>query len=190
MTSSREPTDVLEGRLETALQLYRDHKVKWFLVSGDNRAANYNEPMAMKRWLVKQGVPLTHIVGDFAGRRTYDSLKRAHAVFGIQRLVVVTSDFHLPRALFIARHLGMASWGVPASTEHYGWTSRVNFWTREYCARHLAYLDLWFPPDTVLGPREAHPGRLADRAAASPSRLTCFFLVFSSASRIIQLLFS
>lgn len=157
VTSGREPTQVLEDRLETALSLYRARKVKWFLVSGDNRAANYNEPMAMRRWLVKQDVPLTHIVSDFAGRRTHDSLKRAKTVFGVQRVVVVTSDFHLARALFIARNLGMEAWGVPVSTEAHGWSARVGFWTREYLARHLAYLDVWFPPDTLLGPREPTP---------------------------------
>ena len=153
----REPTEVLEARLETALRLYQSGKVKWFLVSGDNRAANYNEPMAMRRWLVKQGVPLTHIVSDFAGRRTHDSLKRASSVFGVRHAVVVTSDFHLPRALFIAQHLGIDAWGVPASTEEFGWSTRLGFWVREYLARHLAYLDLWFPPDTLLGPREPTP---------------------------------
>ncbi|HNX30053.1 MAG TPA: ElyC/SanA/YdcF family protein [Holophaga sp.] len=157
VTSSREPTQVLEARLETALRLYHAGKVKWFLVSGDNRAVNYNEPMAMKRWLVRHDVPLTRIVSDFAGRRTHDSLKRARAVFGVRRVVVVTSDFHLPRALFIARHLGMEAWGVPASTEAFGWNKRLGFWAREYLARHLAYLDFWFPPDTLLGPREPTP---------------------------------
>lgn len=157
VTSDREPTQVLENRLETALRLYRAGQVKWFLVSGDNREANYNEPMAMRRWLVKQNVPLTHIVSDFAGRRTHDSLKRAKAVFGVRRLVVVTSDFHMARALFIAQHLGMEAWGVPASTEEHGWSTRLSFWAREYLARHLAYLDVWFPPDTLLGPREPTP---------------------------------
>lgn len=157
VTSGREPTQVLEARLETALRLYQSGKVKWFLVSGDNRAANHNEPMAMRHWLEKQGVPPTHIISDFAGRRTHDSLKRARSVFGIYRVVVVTSDFHLPRALFVAQHLGMEVWGVPASTEEFVWSSRLNFWAREYFARHLAYLDLWFPPDTLLGPREPTP---------------------------------
>lgn len=168
VTNAREPTQVLEARLETALRLYRSGQVKWFLVSGDNRAANYNEPMAMHRWLVKRGVPLTHIVSDFAGRRTHDSLKRAKSIFGLQRVVVVTSDFHLPRALFIARHLGLEAWGVPASTEEHPWTKRLGFWTREYLARHLAYLEIWFPPDTLLGPREPTPEDWLQAPAAQP----------------------
>jgi len=153
----REPTLVLQARLKTALALFQNGKVGWFLVSGDNRAANYNEPLAMRRWLMKHGVPATHVVSDYAGRRTYDSLKRARHVFGVQRIVVVTSDFHLPRAIFIAQHLGLEAWGVPASTEEHPWSSRLGFWAREYVARHKALLDAWFPPDTLLGPREPTP---------------------------------
>ena len=153
----RAPTHVLQARLETALALYQTGKASWILVSGDNRASSYNEPQAMRRWLVKHGVPPTLVVSDFAGRRTYDSLKRAQAVFGVGRLVIVTSDFHLPRALFLARHLGLDAYGVPSSTEVLPLSRRAGFWGREFVARHLATLDAWFPPDTMLGPREPTP---------------------------------
>ena len=152
-----EPTSILEGRLRTALELYQSGKVRWFLVSGDNRHSTYNEPQAMRRWLIKQGVPLTNIVSDYAGLRTWDSLKRAQAVFGLRQVVVVTSDFHLPRALYLADHMGLRAWGVPAKTDDRPWASRVRFWSREYIARHLALWDAWFPPDTRLGPREPTP---------------------------------
>ena len=152
-----EPTLVLEGRLRTALELYQSGKVRWFLVSGDNRHSTYNEPQAMRRWLIKQGVPLTNIVSDYAGLRTWDSLKRAQAVFGLRQVVVVTSDFHLPRALYLADHMGLRAWGVPAKTDDRPWAARIRFWTREYIARHLALWDAWFPPDTRLGPREPTP---------------------------------
>ncbi len=156
--SDREPTPVLEGRLRTALDLQRSGKVRWYLVSGDNRTPSYNEPQAMRRWLVKQGVPPLLIASDYAGRRTYDSLRRARDVFGIRRLVIVTSDFHLPRALYLAKHLGLDAWGVPASTREIPEGSRIRFWIREYGARHLALWNTLFPPaDTVLGPREPTP---------------------------------
>lgn len=152
-----EPTRVLEGRLRTALNLWREGKVKWFLVSGDNRTPSYNEPQAMRRWLLKQGVPRTAIVEDYAGRRTYDSLRRARVVFGVRRCVLVTSDFHLPRALFLAHLAELDALGVPASTTAMDDNLRVSFWTREYLARHKALWDAWFPPATVLGPREPTP---------------------------------
>ena len=155
--SDGEPTLILEGRLRTALDLYRSGKVRWFLVSGDNRQPTYNEPKAMRRWLIKQGVPVTHIVSDYAGNRTWDSLKRAQAVFGQRQVVIVTSDFHLPRALYLADHMGLMAWGVPARTDDRPKGSRIRFWTREYIARHLALWDAWFPPDARLGPREPTP---------------------------------
>ena len=162
--SDREPSRVLLARLETALELYQTGKGSWILVSGDNRAASYNEPQAMRRWLVRHGVPASQVVSDFAGRRTYDSLKRARAVFGIDRLIIVTSDFHLARALFLARRLGLDAYGVPASTGVLPLASRLSFAVREFGARHMATWDAWFPPDTMLGPREATP----DNGTAQP----------------------
>ncbi|MDP2875851.1 MAG: ElyC/SanA/YdcF family protein [Holophaga sp.] len=153
----REPTQVLQRRLQSALDLFHSGHVRWFLVSGDNRSPYYNEPQAMRKWLLRQGVPPNRIVEDFAGRRTYDSLRRAYVVFGLRRVIIVTSDFHLPRAIFIAQSLGLEAWGVAAPTEHMPWMSQVSFWSREYIARHKALLDVWFPPDTLLGPREPTP---------------------------------
>ena len=153
----REPTQVLQARLETALTLYQQDKASWVLVSGDNRALNYNEPRAMRKYLLRRGVPDVRVVCDFAGRRTYDSIKRAQAVFGVKKLIIVTSDFHLPRALFLAKHLGLDACGVASSTEILPLSRRISFWGREYVARHLATWDGWFPPDTMLGPREATP---------------------------------
>lgn len=153
----KEPSPVLQGRLQTALDLYRSGKASWILVSGDNRTNFYNEPQAMRRWLQRHGVPPTAIVADYAGRRTWDSLRRAQAVFGIQRLIIVTSGFHLARAMFIARQLGMEAWGVPAIDRDVSLPARASFWIREHFARHAAILDSWFPPATRLGPREPTP---------------------------------
>ena len=166
----RAPSPVLQARLETALALFQQGKASWFLVSGDNRAHNYNEPQAMRRWLVKRGVPQTLVVCDFAGRRTYDSLKRAQAVFGIRKVIIVTSDFHLPRAIFLAQHLGLDAYGVPSSTQVLPLTKRIGFWGREYVARNLATWDAWFPPDTMLGPREPTPD---DPSSPGPRLDTC-----------------
>lgn len=155
--SDGEPTLVLEQRLRTALELLRTGKATWILVSGDNRKANYNEPQAMRRWLQRQGVPPHQIVTDFAGRRTYDSLKRASVVFGVQRAYLVTSDFHLPRALYLAHQMGLDAYGIPASTGVHSRGTRLGFWLREYGARHKALWDLWFPPDVRLGTKEDTP---------------------------------
>jgi vancomycin permeability regulator SanA len=168
--SDGEPTAVLEGRLRTALDLYRTGKVTWFLVSGDNRAASYNEPQAMRRWLLKQGVPSHLVIADYAGRRTYDSLKRATVVFGLRRLVVVTSDFHMARAIYLGSSLGLDVYGVPDSTWDVTLGTRIGFWFREYGARHKAFLDTLFPPSTRLGPRERTPDEPPDPETGIPAK--------------------
>jgi SanA protein len=107
-------------------------------------------------------VPPLLIICDYGGRRTYDSLRRARDVFGQRKLVVVTSDFHMARALYLARVLGVDAYGVPAASSGSGRLARLKFWIREYGARHLALWDARFPPDdTVLGPREPTPDDLA-----------------------------
>ena len=153
----REPTQVLQSRLDTGLELFRQGKGSWFLVSGDNRALNYNEPKAMRKWLLKRNVPPERVINDYAGRRTYDSLRRAQAVFGVNRMIIVTSDFHLARALFLARRLGLDAYGVAAPTDLRSLRQRLGLTCREYVARHLATWDAWFPPTTMLGPRERTP---------------------------------
>jgi vancomycin permeability regulator SanA len=155
--SNGEPTQVLEGRLQAALELYNEKKIAWILVSGDNRTQYYNEPQAMRRWLARRGVPQDKIVSDYAGRRTFDSLKRAKMVFGQDRAVLVTSDFHIARALYLAKHLGLEAQGVACNTRKIGHIASASFWLREHFARHKAVLDVWFPPNTKLGPTEETP---------------------------------
>ena len=155
--SSGEPSPILEGRLQMALRLYNEEKITWILVSGDNRTHYYNEPQAMRRWLIKQGVPPEKIVSDYAGRRTYDSLKRAKAVFGLDSLVVVTSEMHMARTLYLAKHLSIDVSGVPSGPKSVDIFAYARFWLREYIARHKAQWDVWFPPPTMLGPLESTP---------------------------------
>ncbi len=111
----------------------------------------------MRRWLEQHGVPPAAIVADFSARRTQDSIQRAAAVFGLKRLVVVTSDFHLPRALWLAGHAGLDAEGVPASTARFSGATRFSLNLREYAARNRALLDVWFPSKPREGPHEAPP---------------------------------
>jgi vancomycin permeability regulator SanA len=157
---NQKPSQLLKARLNTGLRLFNEGKGDWFIVSGDNRTSNYNEPKVMRTWLLNHGVPAELVVSDFAGKRTYDSLKRAKTVFGINKIVIVTSDFHLARAMFLAKNMGLDAYGVTASTKIMPLSKFVSFWTREYIARHLAIWDLWFPPNITIEPRELTPDDL------------------------------
>lgn len=113
------PTPVLRDRVETASELYFAGKVSKLLMSGDNRFADYNEPAAMRSYALDLGVPDEDIVLDYAGRRTYDTCYRAGKIFGLDKVILVTQGFHLPRAIYTCNILGLEASGVQADQREY-----------------------------------------------------------------------
>ncbi len=108
------PSDALRDRLDTGLKLYRMGKFERFILSGDHGRQHYDEVNSMRRYLEEQGVPKEDLFLDHAGFDTYDSLYRAQQIFQVQELILVTQRFHLPRALYIGRSLGLECQGVEA----------------------------------------------------------------------------
>ncbi len=117
--SNGQLSPILQDRVDTALQIYKSGKAKQFLLSGDNRKDDYDEVTAMKNYLLERNVPEVHILTDPAGIDTYDSMYRSNAVFNVKNAIVVTQNFHLPRALFISNGLGYNYTGFAANTKHY-----------------------------------------------------------------------
>ncbi len=93
-------------RIQGALNAYNSGKVNYLLLSGDNALQSYNEPMTMRRDLIKGGVDPADIVLDYAGFRTLDSIVRTRKVFDTNDFIIITQRFHCERALFIALHMG------------------------------------------------------------------------------------
>ena len=144
---------MLQDRMDTAIALYKAGKVRKLLVSGDNRFANYNEPGRMYDYAVRRGVPARDVARDYAGRRTYDTCYRAAAVFGVTEAVLVTQRFHLPRAIFTCRNLGVDSIGFSADRRAY--LSNPYYQLRDAFATVRAWWDVKIArPEPVLGPKE------------------------------------
>ncbi|MCA9872424.1 MAG: YdcF family protein, partial [Anaerolineales bacterium] len=141
---------VLRDRVETAVQLYKTGRVDKILMSGDNQTLEYDEPSAMVAYAVAQGVPAADVQPDYGGRRTYDTCYRARDIFQVESAVLVTQAFHLPRALFTCRQLGITAVGVAADLRTYraaGW-----YETRETAATLVALWDVVrHSPPPVLG---------------------------------------
>lgn len=148
------PSPFLAGRLEVARSLYATGRATVLLVSGDNRFTNYDEPTAMRDWLVAHDVPADAVVRDFAGRDTYDSCTRAKRIFGLDRVLVVSQGYHLPRAVTTCRAVGLDAEGVG------DWTARAYpaQWAagerREKLAAAKTVVDLVSGRDPVLGAPE------------------------------------
>jgi SanA protein len=149
------PSPVLKDRVASAVHLYKLGKVEKILMSGDNRFVDYNEPAAMKTYAISLGVPEDVIVLDYAGRRTYDTCYRALHIFGLQEALLVTQNFHLPRAIFSCQGLGMQVSGVNADLRDYN-SHSLRYWNlRELPATLVALWQVWVShPLPVLGDPE------------------------------------
>lgn len=150
------PTTVLRDRIATAAELFFSGKVQKILMSGDNSYLDYNEPSAMREYAISLGIPEEAIVLDYAGRRTYDTCYRAHAIFGLQQAILVTQSFHLPRALYTCDALGLKAVGVPSDQREYRLGSLLYWNLRELPATLTALLDVHIlRPVPILGQPEA-----------------------------------
>ncbi len=114
------PSPVLADRADIAIALYRAGKVGKILVTGDDAGITYDEVTPVRDYLLKAGIPPQDIFLDHDGFDTYLSMYRARSVFGARSVIIATQDFHLPRALWIARMLGLDAYGVvaPGSTSN------------------------------------------------------------------------
>lgn len=112
-------TNSLYDRVLTGVELYRAGRVKKLLMSGDRQGDNYDEPAAMKKMALELGVAESDIVLDNDGKRTFDSCYRAKEIFEIQKAILVTQDYHQPRALYLCNSLGIDSIGITANRRTY-----------------------------------------------------------------------
>ncbi len=110
-----QPSPVLQDRLQSGIALYEDGAASRLLMSGDHGRKEYDEVNVMKTFAVERGVPSSHIFMDHAGFSTYESMYRARDVFEARRVIIVTQQYHLYRAVYIARTLGLDAYGFVVS---------------------------------------------------------------------------
>jgi len=146
------PTPMLADRLQTGIELYRLGKVDKILLSGDHGQTDYDEVNAMLAYVLTRGVPDEDVFTDHAGFSTYDTMYRARDVFKVTSALVVTQEFHLARAVYTARKLGLEATGVAADIQPYADEER--FAVRDWLARVKAVIQLHLthPGPRYLGP--------------------------------------
>jgi SanA protein len=148
------PSAMLEDRLRAAAALYEGGRVDHVLASGDHGRPGYDEVNAMRRELVRLGVPDGDVFTDHAGFDTLDSVVRARKVFDVSSAIVVTQGFHLPRALWLARRAGLTVHGLEAGADHDYGGKGTQARVREVVARTKAFGDiLTGAQPKYLGPR-------------------------------------
>jgi vancomycin permeability regulator SanA len=148
--ANKYPSAMLEDRLTKGIGLYELGVSDRLLMSGDNSEVHYNEVKVMKDYAIKSGVPSAHVFQDHAGFSTYESMYRARDVFAAKKIVIVTQEYHLYRALFIAQALGLDAYGVAAEPIPYA--GQMMRECRELLARAKDFFSCVFKPlPTFLG---------------------------------------
>ncbi len=150
-------TPMLADRVKTAVELYQLRRVEKILMTGDSGRMTHDEATAMQHYAVARGVAKQDIALDYAGFSTYESCYRARVIFGVRRAILVTQQYHLPRAIYTCRELGIQAVGVGARD----WGVYPDMLMTSYSLREgLAILKaLWDvhvarPLPTFLGPYE------------------------------------
>ncbi|SCZ78113.1 protein SanA, affects membrane permeability for vancomycin [Acidaminobacter hydrogenoformans DSM 2784] len=150
ITPDGRPSYMLRDRLDKGIELYEAGAAPKLLLSGDNGQERYDEVNAMKQYVLEHGIPKEDVFLDHAGFSTYESVYRAKAIFQVERAIIVTQKYHLYRALFIAKQLGLETIGISTLERRYAgqWGRDV----REFLARNKDFFQTLYKPEpTFLG---------------------------------------
>ena len=131
-------------RIKAGAELYKAGKVDWLVVSGGdyrNTENGYDEPVAMRDSLMKQGVDSTRIILDYDGTRTLNSIAKMRDVYCQDSITIISQKYHNERALYQAKHLGIDAIAFNAKTPG----RRTSWWRnrgREVLARVKLFIDM------------------------------------------------
>ncbi len=144
------PSPMLVDRLKVGIELYKKGAAPKIIMSGDHGGDDYDEVNVMKRYAIEAGVPSEDIFMDHAGFSTYESVYRAKEIFLAQKIIIVSQEYHLSRALAIAKELELDAVGVSADLREYSGQQKREI--REVIARSKDFIFAKFKPKpTFLG---------------------------------------
>ena len=129
------PCAMLQDRLDAGISIYENDLSLKLLLTGDHGTIGYDEVNSMKEYTLGQGIPKEDVFLDHAGFSTYDSMVRAARIFKVESAVVSTQEFHLYRAIYIARRNGIEAWGIKADLRKYPQSEILRYTVREWLAR-------------------------------------------------------
>ena len=138
------PSPMLQDRLDEGIKLYKEGIASKIIMSGDHGREEYDEVNIMKEYAIEQGVPSEDIFMDHAGFSTYESIYRAKEIFDADNIVIVTQEYHLYRALYIADKLNINAYGVNSDPRKYSGQVFREF--REILARNKDFINCIIKP--------------------------------------------
>lgn len=155
--SGDKPSPMLQERLDKGIEVFENGSSKYIVMSGDHHKESHDEVNVMKNYAIDNNVPSDKIFMDHAGISTYDSIYRAKEIFGLEKILVVTQKYHLYRAIYIAKSLGIETDGVDAEVKKYSGNLKREI--REVLARDKDVVKcLLKPTSSIMGEAVAVSG--------------------------------
>ena len=144
------PSAMLNDRLQRSVELYKADAAPKLLMSGDHGQDVYDEVHTMKQFAITEGIAPSDVFMDHAGFSTYESIIRARDVFQAEKIIIVTQEYHLYRAVYIAKKLGLDAYGV--ASDYRAYVDQTKREVRELLARNKDFFSALFKPKpTYLG---------------------------------------
>jgi vancomycin permeability regulator SanA len=145
------PSDILKDRLARGYEVFEAGKAPKFLLSGDHGQKSYDEVNSMRDYIQAKGVDKKLIFLDHAGFSTYESIYRARDIFEAKKVIIVTQEYHLTRALYLAEKMGIEAQGV--ASDYFAYAGMQRFKAREILARvkDFIFVNVVKPEPTYLG---------------------------------------
>lgn len=167
LNSDGTPSAILEDRLKTSISVFDYINKGKLILSGDHGSSNYNEVKAMKNYIINNmNINESNVFLDHAGFSTYESIYRAKEIFNVKKAIIVTNGYHLSRALYISKRMGIEAYGVASDLRQYRDIS--NYIRREKIAqiKDYIYVNILKPEPSFLGdsiPIQSSDGRVTDK---------------------------
>jgi len=148
-----QPCPMLVDRLLTGIAVYNEQLTGTILLSGDHGTRGYDEVNAMKIYVFNKDIPKEDVFLDHAGFSTYDSIIRSLKIFEVEKAVISTQEYHLARAVYIARKSGIKAYGIKADLRNYPKSEMSRYIVREWLARikDFLYINVFKPDPVFLG---------------------------------------
>ena len=140
-----EPSPLLRDRIIMGVEAWKINPEAYLLMSGDHLEEDYDEPLVMKKYAIRLGADGDNIKQDRYGLSTYDSLWRVKNLYKAEKVLIVTQSYHIYRALYIARQLGIEAYGLTSDLDIYG--GEPWYYTREIAARVKDFINVMMKPE-------------------------------------------
>jgi len=138
------PSPVLTERLDKGIKLFNKYKKFKIILTGDGKDKSYNEVRSMHKYLLLHGIPEQQIFLDFEGYSTFESIRNSRIKFKTDHIIIISQDYHLPRALYIAKNLGIKAKAISANSTSSNEKSGLWSHGREFLALFAAFYDIYF----------------------------------------------